>query len=135
MRGSPVGELSLVRPVRSVGVDAETGVPVVTVDQVSGGVACRQLRELMERFLRGEDRSVRFTNQIEAFMSEKFRRTDIYEELMEDLATYSPGGGEFLIDEDRRTQVRVCDSSMVVARSDFRRRLALAAVRFEAGLT
>jgi|HubBroStandDraft_6_1064221.scaffolds.fasta_scaffold179995_2 hypothetical protein len=55
----------------------------------------------MERFLRGEDRSVRFTNQIETFMSENFGGTDIYEELIEDLATYSPGGGEFLMDEDR----------------------------------
>lgn len=55
---------------------------------------------MLERFLRGEDRSLRFVNAIEAHLDKNFRGTPIYEDLIEPLATYRPGGGEFLIDED-----------------------------------
>jgi len=62
--------------------------------------ATSELRVMINRFLSGEDRSLRFANQIERYLDEHFRGTPIYEELIEPLATYRPGGGEFLIDEN-----------------------------------
>jgi hypothetical protein len=60
-----------------------------------------RLRAMLDRFVRGEDRSVRYANEIEELLSRDFRNTPIYDELVEDLATYRPGGGQFLIDEPR----------------------------------
>jgi hypothetical protein len=54
---------------------------------------------MMETFIRGDDRSVSLVNKIEESLRQHFRGEPIYEELVEDLATYSPGGGEFLTDE------------------------------------
>jgi hypothetical protein len=63
-------------------------------------LAKSELRAMIERFLRGEDCSVRFANRIEEYLDGHFRGTPIHEELIEPLATYRPGGGEFLVDED-----------------------------------
>lgn len=59
-----------------------------------------EMRVMMDRFIRGDDRSLRFANEIEAFLDRYFRGTPIYDELIEPLATYRPGGGEFLINEE-----------------------------------
>jgi hypothetical protein len=59
---------------------------------------------MMERFVRGHDRSVPFANQIEQYLDEHFRATPIHEELIEPLATYRPGGGEFLVNESELVQ-------------------------------
>jgi len=61
--------------------------------------ARRLLREMMERFIRGDDQSLRFTNEIEILVRTQFRDAEFYEELSYHLATYSPGGGDHLIDE------------------------------------
>ena len=61
--------------------------------------ARRLLREMLERFVRGDDQSLRFTNEIEILVRTQFREAEFYEELSYDLATYSPGGGDHLIDE------------------------------------
>ena len=58
------------------------------------------LRQMMRAFIRGDDRSLNFVNRLEELLRNSFRAEPIYEELVVDLATYSPGGGEFPIDED-----------------------------------
>lgn len=47
---------------------------------------------MIGRFVRGEDPSVAFANEIEKYTSQHFRGTTDAEELMEALATYRPGG-------------------------------------------
>ena len=66
--------------------------------------AHENLRAMMETFIRGEDRSLSLVNKIEESLRQSFRGQPIYEELAEDLATYSPGGGEFLTDEKTLTR-------------------------------
>lgn len=58
------------------------------------------LRAMLERFLRGDDRSLRFANEIEDLLDREFRGTAIHEELIEDLARYRPGGGPYLLNEE-----------------------------------
>ena len=58
------------------------------------------LRGMLERFVRGDDQSLRFTNEIEILVRTQFRDAEFYEELSYHLATYSPGGGDHLIDEE-----------------------------------
>jgi hypothetical protein len=55
---------------------------------------------MVESFIRGDDRSIRFANRIEEYASTHFRGSEAAEELIEALATYRPGGGTFLLDED-----------------------------------
>jgi hypothetical protein len=59
---------------------------------------------MMEAFIRGDDQSLNFVNTIEDHLNKWFRGEELYEELIEDLATYSPGGGEFLVDEKELTR-------------------------------
>ena len=54
----------------------------------------------MEAFIRGDDRSLNFVNRLENVLTDSFRKEPIYEELAGALATYTPGGGEFLINEE-----------------------------------
>ncbi|PYO81383.1 MAG: hypothetical protein DMD68_13425 [Gemmatimonadetes bacterium] len=63
--------------------------------------ARRRLREMLERFVRGDDQSLRFTNEIEILVRTQFKDAEFYEELSYDLATYSLGGGDHLIDEKK----------------------------------
>jgi hypothetical protein len=59
----------------------------------------KALRSMMESFVRGDDRSLNFVNQIERRLNESFRNDPIYEELADAVARYSPGGGRSLVDE------------------------------------
>ena len=61
--------------------------------------ARKALRSMMESFVRGDDRSLNFVNQIERRLSESFRNDPIYEELAYTVARFSPGGGKSLVDE------------------------------------
>ncbi|MBV9131239.1 MAG: hypothetical protein JO020_16760 [Chloroflexi bacterium] len=63
-----------------------------------------KLRNMLERFVRGDDRSIRFANEIEQYLDDNFRGTRLHEELIEPLATYRPGGGEFLVNENELVQ-------------------------------
>jgi len=58
-----------------------------------------ELREMLERFVRGEDQSLGFVRQIELLVSAHFRHAEFFEELSYNLAMYSPGGGDHLFDE------------------------------------
>jgi len=55
---------------------------------------------MMESFIRGDDRSLNFVNKLEDLLRTSFRSEPIYEELAGYLATYTPGGGRSLIDEE-----------------------------------
>jgi hypothetical protein len=66
----------------------------------------QRLERLLESFVAGEDRSVRFANGIEGLLLEAFPDDDALEDLLVALASYRPGGGEYLYDE--AALVRIC---------------------------
>jgi hypothetical protein len=53
----------------------------------------------LERFLRGDDRSMQWANDAETLLDELEARDDLLDELQDDLSLYRPGGGPYLIDE------------------------------------
>jgi hypothetical protein len=55
---------------------------------------------MLERFVRGDDRSLKYVNRIEEYVASNFYGDERFEDLTETLATYRPEGGEHLIDED-----------------------------------
>lgn len=59
------------------------------------------VRELLRRFVDGEDRSVTAARQLEGALAERFPDDERFEDLLDALASYRPGGGEFLYDEKR----------------------------------
>ena len=61
------------------------------------------LVRLIERFIRGEDVSIRAANAIEVELADALPADDRAQELVDMLASYRPGGGDLLYDE---TQVR-----------------------------
>ena len=73
---------------KTVVVDAETGMKVGLDVAMTSFNGRRELREMLERFVRGEDRSLAYVNRIEHVLSEAFRGTPLYEELIQDVATY-----------------------------------------------
>jgi len=61
----------------------------------------QQIVTKLLRFVSGEDRSIRFAGEIGADLDEVFGEDERFEELVLALASYQPGGGEFLYDEVR----------------------------------
>ena len=59
------------------------------------------LVELMERFVRGEDRSVSLAGAIEVGLADLWGDQEPFAALSLALASYQPGGGEFLYDEQQ----------------------------------
>lgn len=57
------------------------------------------LLRLIEGFIYGEDISIKAANAIELALHDMFPADDRAQELVEMLASYRPGGGEFLYDE------------------------------------
>lgn len=55
--------------------------------------------------MRGDDRSAAFASKIEGFVIEHFYENEALQDLLEALASYSPGGGEFLYDEAALSKV------------------------------
>jgi hypothetical protein len=68
---------------------------------VESNAAREALRSMMEAFIRGDDQSLNFVNRLERLLQDSFRHEPIYDELAEALATYTPGGGQFLINEEQ----------------------------------
>jgi len=58
-----------------------------------------QLRELISDFLSGTDRSKDAAGRIEVALEEEFGETEPFASAVLALASYEPGGGEFLYDE------------------------------------
>ena len=58
-----------------------------------------QLRQMLDTLVNGRDRSLRHANDIESMLLENFAEDDGFEDLLVALASYRPGGGEYLYDE------------------------------------
>ncbi|MGD2093244.1 MAG: hypothetical protein PVH61_44195 [Candidatus Aminicenantes bacterium] len=56
---------------------------------------------LLETFINGENRSLNFAGEIESAFAETFPDDERFEDLMYMLASYRPGGGEFLYNEEQ----------------------------------
>jgi hypothetical protein len=59
------------------------------------------LLELMQRFVSGSDRSMALAGEIEVGLEEVFGEREPYADLSLALASYRPGGGEYLYDEEQ----------------------------------
>ena len=57
------------------------------------------LVKLIERFTRGEDVSIAAVNAIEVAVEEMFPNDDEMQDVVVQLASYRPGGGEYLYNE------------------------------------
>jgi hypothetical protein len=64
---------------------------------------------LLNSFVRGDDRSLPIAHELEAALDAAFPDDDECQELVLKLASYRPGGGEYLYDEEHiaRQCVRV----------------------------
>ena len=59
-----------------------------------------KLQRLIERFCSGDDISIEASNAIEAALEEAFPSEEWAQDAVLTLASYRPGGGEFLYDEE-----------------------------------
>lgn len=59
------------------------------------------VREMLRSFVEGGDRSVSAARQLEGALAERFPDDERFEELLDALASYQPGGGELMYDEKR----------------------------------
>ena len=58
------------------------------------------LVDLMEAFVSGRDRSMAHVDRIEGLLIEHFQDSELFEELSPAVASYRPGGGDHLLDEE-----------------------------------
>lgn len=65
----------------------------------------RDFITLIDRFLRGDDTSLRAAHEMEAILLENFTEEDWFDDASLALAQYSPGGGEHLLDESALAEV------------------------------
>ena len=61
--------------------------------------ALLRLKQMLESFVKGSDRSLRHANEIEGMLLKHFAEDDGFEDLLVALASYRPGGGDHLYDE------------------------------------
>jgi hypothetical protein len=54
----------------------------------------------MERFVRGDDRSLALAGEIEVALDDHYGEREPFADLCLSLASYRPGGGPYLYDED-----------------------------------
>lgn len=62
------------------------------------------LENLLDKFLSGEDRSLAAASSIELALSEGWPGNDEVQRVVEMLAAYRPGGGDFLFNEEQITR-------------------------------
>jgi hypothetical protein len=79
------------------------------------GDALLRLEEMLVSFVDGTDRSLRFANEIEGVLLDHFRDDEAFEDLLIALASYRPGGGDYLYDEDSLR--RVCSEALTDVRA------------------
>ena len=69
------------------------------------------LLDLVNRFISGEDCSIAVANEIEVEIDDAFPEDEFMQDTVLMLASYRPGGGEYLYDEetikDRLSKVKV----------------------------
>ena len=73
-----------------------------------------KLRNMLEVFVSGNDRSAAFSSKIEGFLIEHFYEDEDFQDLLLALASYSPCGGDFLYDE--AALLKVIEGSLNVLR-------------------
>lgn len=59
-----------------------------------------RILELINRFVSGQDTSVSLANEIEVAIDDEYPDDDFMQDIVEMLASYRPGGGDFLYDEE-----------------------------------
>lgn len=64
-----------------------------------------RLRGMLERFVRGEDFSINFAGEIGALFDEVFPEDERFVDTVLALASYQPGGGEFLYNREQVTRM------------------------------
>jgi hypothetical protein len=62
-------------------------------------ISRQHLCDLMERFIRGDERGLQIAGEIEVGLDDHFGEEEPYADLSLTLASYLPGGGEHLFDE------------------------------------
>lgn len=61
------------------------------------------IHQLLETFISGRDRSLALANRIEVELDIAWPGNDDVQKVVEMLAAYRPGGGDFLFDEEQMT--------------------------------
>jgi hypothetical protein len=67
----------------------------------------RKLMLAIEKFIDGRDSSLQAANEIEGLLAELFAEDDRFEDTVLALASYRPGGGDYLYDEQQMKRVLV----------------------------
>jgi hypothetical protein len=63
------------------------------------------VRRALEKFIYGEDRSKRFAGELEVLLDRTFHDDARFADLILALASYEPGGGPYLYDENAIVQM------------------------------
>jgi len=71
---------------------------------------------LMERFVSGQDRSLAIAGEIEVGLEQVFADEEPFADLALALASYRPGGGEYLYDEQRIARLMMHVIAEIAAR-------------------
>lgn len=58
----------------------------------------KEIVELLDRFISREDISISFANEIEVAIDDEFPEDDYMQDTVVILASYQPGGGDYLYD-------------------------------------
>jgi hypothetical protein len=77
--------------------------------------AIENIRILFHRFISGEDRSLHLAGEIEGAIASTFPNDERFEDVLHALASYRPGGGPFLYDEE--AMVAKCQAALSVVES------------------
>ncbi len=75
----------------------------------------RVLEGLLSRFVSGEDRSDTLTREMEGLLATQFSDDPRFADLLDALASYRPGGGPFLYDE--QAMLPKCRSALATIES------------------
>lgn len=59
-----------------------------------------EIVKLISRFLTGQERSLKIAGEIEGAIAQAFPGDERFEDVLDALASYQPGGGLFLYDEN-----------------------------------
>lgn len=60
-----------------------------------------RVKMLLQRFITGEDQSLALAGDLEGALTETFAKDERFEDLLDALASYRPGGGPYLYNESQ----------------------------------
>lgn len=67
----------------------------------------QELVQAIDSFINGKDRSIKAANLIEGFIADLFSDDEKFEDTVIALASYRPGGGDYLHDEKAMTNILI----------------------------